>query len=110
MPDEVRACRSSRAPRGHVLYSSGVVPSPTLSSVGIENVDKFRPDLFEQIIKVRHADPCAGEATLRHGHDEVWKACRHHFQRKTTIAVLRFKAQCIKEGSFFVLAQHASEN
>jgi hypothetical protein len=109
MPDEVRACRARRASRGYVLHSPGVVPSPTLSSFGVENVDKFRPNLFEQTTKVRRADASAGETIRRHGHDEVWKTRRHHFQRKMTIAILGFKAQRIKKGSFFVLAQHPPE-
>src|SRR6185437_10535505 len=110
MPDEVRACRSSRAPRGYVFHGPGVVPGPTLSSFRVENIDKLRPNFFEQTTEVCRADPSAGETTRCHGHDEVWKTCRRHFQRKMNIAVLRFKAQRIKEGSFFVLAQCASES
>jgi len=110
MPDEVRACRSSRAPRGYVFHGPGVVPGPTLSSFRVENIDKLRPNFFEQTTEVCRADPSAGETTRCHGHDEVWKTCRRHFQRKMNIAVLRFKAQRIKEGSFFVLAQRASES
>src|SRR5690242_12474666 len=110
MPDEIRARGPRRAPRGDVFHSPGIVPSPTLSSFGVENVDKFRPNLFEQTLEVRRADPSAGETIPLHGHDEVWKTCRRHFQRKTIIAVLRFKAQRIKKGSFFILAQHPSES
>src|SRR5690348_4283911 len=98
MPDEVRAGRSRRASRGYVLHGPGVVPRATLPPFGVEDVDKFRPGLFEQTRKIRRADPSACETIRRHGHDEVGKTRRYHFQRKTTIAVLRFKAQRIQQG------------
>src|SRR5690348_14100132 len=109
MPDEIRARGPRGAPRGNILHSSGVVPRSTLQPFGVEHVHKFRPNFFEQILEVRRADPGAGEAIRRHGHDEVGKTCRYHFQRKMTATVLRFQAQRIKKGSFFVLAQHPPE-
>jgi hypothetical protein len=109
MPDEVSTRWARGAPRGYVLHGSGVVPCPPFPFLGVEDVDKFRLDPFEQTIEVRRTDPGARETIRRHGHDEVGKTCRHYFQRKTTIAVLRLQVQRIKKRSFFVFAQHAPE-